>query len=192
MDRIQVKCVVMGDIKVGKTSLIMSYAYNMFQEEDIPLVFDFKTTITENDKPVDLVLWDTCGNADYNKLRPVSLPDTDVCLLCFSLDDPDSFTFVEEKVYPDIKRLCPNTLTLLVGTKKDLIKIDQNDQEIKKKDTDRYAHGINLAEQIQAVKYMECSAKTGEGIKSVLQEAIKCVFNKTKKIKEKKSNCYVL
>ncbi|XP_063443754.1 ras-related C3 botulinum toxin substrate 1-like isoform X2 [Mytilus trossulus] len=177
---------------VGKTSLIMSYAYNMFQEEDIPLVFDFKTTITENDKPVDLVLWDTCGNADYNKLRPVSLPDTDVCLLCFSLDDPDSFTFVEEKVYPDIKRLCPNTLTLLVGTKKDLIKIDQNDQEIKKKDTDRYAHGINLAEQIQAVKYMECSAKTGEGIKSVLQEAIKCVFNKTKKIKEKKSNCYVL
>ncbi|XP_063443755.1 rho-related protein racA-like isoform X3 [Mytilus trossulus] len=98
MDRIQVKCVVMGDIKVGKTSLIMSYAYNMFQEEDIPLVFDFKTTITENDKPVDLVLWDTCGNADYNKLRPVSLPDTDVCLLCFSLDDPDSFTFVEEKV----------------------------------------------------------------------------------------------
>ncbi|CAG2220090.1 unnamed protein product [Mytilus edulis] len=159
---------------VGKTSLIMSYAYNMFQEEDIPLVFDFKTTVTENDKSVDLVLWDTCGNAEYNKLRPVSLPDT----CC-----------------PDIKRLCPNALTLLVGTKKDLINPCQNDQEIREKDTgDLYAYetGINLAERIQAVKYIECSAKTGEGIKLVLQEAIKCVFNKTKQLTEKKSTCNVL
>ncbi|XP_071131327.1 ras-related protein ced-10-like isoform X2 [Mytilus edulis] len=180
---------------VGKTSLIMSYAYNMFQEEDIPLVFDFKTTVTENDKSVDLVLWDTCGNAEYNKLRPVSLPDTDVCLICFPLDNPDSFAFIEEKCCPDIKRICPNALTLLVGTKKDLINPCQNDQEIREKDTsDLYAYetGINLAERIQAVKYIECSAKTGEGIKLVLQEAIKCVFNKTKQLTEKKSTCNVL
>ncbi|XP_076075856.1 ras-related protein Rac2-like isoform X1 [Mytilus galloprovincialis] len=195
MDRIQIKCVVMGDIKVGKTSLIMSYAYNMFQEEDIPLVFDFKTTVTENDKPVDLVLWDTCGNANYNKLRPVSLPDTDVFLLCFSLDDPDSFAFIEENCFPDIKRLCPNALILLVGTKKDLIDVCQNEQETRKKDTGNsyaYEHGINLAERIQAVKYIECSSKTGEGIKSVLQEAIKCIFNKTKRFKENISTCNVL
>ncbi|CAC5373609.1 RAC1 [Mytilus coruscus] len=195
MDRIQVKCVVMGDIKVGKTSLIMTYAYNIFQEEDIPLVFDFKTTVTANDKAVDLVLWDTCGSEDYNKLRPLSLPDTDVFFVCFSLNDPDSFDFIEQKCYPDIKLLCPNALTLLVGTKKDLINIGQNEQETREKDTSNlyaYKQGINLAERIQAVKYIECSAKTGEGIQSVLEEAIKCVFDKTKRFKKNNSKCNLL
>lgn len=105
------------------------------------------------------------------------------------------FNFSLFQCCPDIKRICPNALTLLVGTKKDLINPYQNDQEIREKDTsDLYAYetGINLAERIQAVKYIECSAKTGEGIKLVLQEAIKCVFNKTKQLTEKKSTCNVL
>lgn len=39
---------------------------------------------------MELALWDTAGQEDYDRLRPLSYPDTDVILMCFSVDSPDS------------------------------------------------------------------------------------------------------
>lgn len=39
---------------------------------------------------MELALWDTAGQEDYDRLRPLSYPDTDVILMCFSIDSPDS------------------------------------------------------------------------------------------------------
>lgn len=41
-------------------------------------------------RQVELALWDTAGQEDYDRLRPLSYPDTDVILMCFSIDSPDS------------------------------------------------------------------------------------------------------
>lgn len=45
-----------------------------------------------------LALWDTAGQEEYDRLRPISYPDTKVILICFSIDDPDSLNSVREKV----------------------------------------------------------------------------------------------
>jgi Ras family protein A len=57
---------------------------------------------------VELALWDTAGQEDYDRLRPLSYPDTDVILMCFSIDSPDSLENIPEKWTPEVKHFCPN------------------------------------------------------------------------------------
>ena len=49
-------------------------------------------------KHVELALWDTAGQEDYDRLRPLSYPDSHVILICFAVDSPDSLDNVQEKV----------------------------------------------------------------------------------------------
>jgi Ras family protein A len=50
-------------------------------------------------KHVELALWDTAGQEDYDRLRPLSYPDSHVILICFAVDSPDSLDNVQEKVF---------------------------------------------------------------------------------------------
>lgn len=49
---------------------------------------------------MELALWDTAGQEDYDRLRPLSYPDSHVILICFAVDSPDSLDNVQEKVGP--------------------------------------------------------------------------------------------
>ena len=69
---------------------------------------------------VELALWDTAGQEDYDRLRPLSYPDTHVILMCFSIDSPDSLENIPEKWTPEVRHFCPNVPIILVGNKKDL------------------------------------------------------------------------
>lgn len=54
------------------------------------------------DDPYTLGLFDTAGQEDYDRLRPLSYPQTDVFLVCFSVTSPASFENVKEKWFPEV------------------------------------------------------------------------------------------
>ncbi|VDP55227.1 unnamed protein product [Schistosoma margrebowiei] len=92
------KLVIVGDGACGKTCLLIVFSKDQFPEVYVPTVFENYVADIE----VELALWDTAGQEDYDRLRPLSYPDTDVVLLCYSIDSPDSFANIEEKWLPEV------------------------------------------------------------------------------------------
>uniref|UniRef100_A0A3Q4AHS6 Uncharacterized protein n=1 Tax=Mola mola TaxID=94237 RepID=A0A3Q4AHS6_MOLML len=91
MADIRKKLVVVGDGACGKTCLLILFSKDKFLEVYVPTVFEtYVADIEVDNKQVQLALWDTAGQEDYDRLRPLSYPDTDVILMCFSVDSPDS------------------------------------------------------------------------------------------------------
>ncbi|XP_059943828.1 rho-related GTP-binding protein RhoG-like isoform X2 [Mesoplodon densirostris] len=184
-----IKCVVVGDGAVGKTCLLISYTTNAFPEEYIPTVFDNYSAQTSVDgQIVSLNLWDTAGQEEYDRLRTLSYPQTNIFVICFSIGNPSSYANVRHKWYPEVSHHCPNVPVLLVGTKRDL----RSDIETVKKLKEQSLvpttpqQGTSLAKQVGAVKYLECSALMQDGVHEVFSEAVRAVLYPATKKNSKK------
>lgn len=115
------KIVIVGDGACGKTSLLFVFTLGEFPTEYHPTVFEnYVTDCRVDGKAVQLALWDTAGQEEYERLRPLSYANSHVILIGFAIDVPDSLDNARTKWVEEVTKYCPNTPYLLIGLKKDL------------------------------------------------------------------------
>lgn len=171
----KLKCVLVGDGSVGKTSLVVSYTTNGYPTEYVPTAFDnYNVVVNVDNQPIRLQLCDTAGQDDFDSLRPLCYPQTDVFLVCFSVVSPTSFHNVREKWLPELRQHNPRAPMVLVGTQSDLrtdVKVLIELAQYREQPVSEVA-ARRLAHQIGAVAYVESSALTQRNLKEVFDQAI--------------------
>ncbi|MFH4976106.1 hypothetical protein AB6A40_002815 [Gnathostoma spinigerum] len=204
MPTIRKKLVVVGDGACGKTSLLIAYTRDQFLDVYVPTLFDAYVEDMEVDGEkvqflwstklacylLELVLWDTAGQEDYDHLRLLSYSKTDVILMCFSIDSPYSLADIPEKWSPEVHQYCPNVPIILVGNKKDLRDDLGNPTSFIdiKREFVTVEQAQTVAIGIGARAYLECSAKTREGVHKVFEKAAREALLHRNKEKKK---CFI-
>ncbi|MHA1237976.1 MAG: Rab family GTPase [Candidatus Odinarchaeia archaeon] len=148
------KLVVLGDIQVGKTSLIFRYTDRRFLGEYKPTIgIDFSAKLVSLGKlNVDLVIWDLGGDEKYKILRRHYLDGARGCLLVYDISNKASFEHIETW-FNDVRTYCGEIPCILIGNK-----VDLEDKRVVPT-----SEGEKLAEKL-GLKFMESSAKTGSNV----------------------------
>ena len=183
MEEVEVILGCTGTWGVGKTSLLMTYATSKFKELYPGTHYDYRRLDKIFDgKHISFYARDTPGEEDYYRIREFLYCDTniDVFLLCFDLTRPHSYERILNLLWPEINRLCPNTPLILVGMKADLLEDERTLIRLREEGDAPLSHedGLRLSKEINAVKYMECSSLTQEGLEEVFQEAYNASLKK--------------
>lgn len=184
-----IKMVAVGDGMVGKTCMLMSYTTDSFPTGYVPTIFDnYQAMIMHRNKPMSVCFWDTAGQEDYDRLRPLSYPNTDVFLVCYSITSQTSFNNIKERWLPELQHCCPGASVIVVGTKSDV----RMDSALVEKLERRGQKLVNFEEAkakmigAGARAVIECSAKTQDNLREVIAKAIDVVLED--RVKKNKLN----
>jgi len=160
--------VIIGDGACGKTSLLCSFALGEFPKEYQPTIFEnYVAEIRLDGKAVQLALWDTAGQEEYEGLRPLSYSKSHVILIAFAIDTPDSLENVTVKWIEEVRSICGPTIPIiLVGCKSDLRPSPEHPDYL---NFVSRAQAERVAQDIGARDYKECSALRVQGVDDVFE-----------------------
>lgn len=183
------KVVVVGDGACGKTCLLEMFKHNKFPKEYVPTVVDnfIKVVKYDANKAVSLALWDTAGQEDYDTIRPLSYQETDLVILCYTIENKKNLDNISTKWLMEIKNYCPDAPYFLVGLKCD-IRYDNDRSEEAKALFVTPSEGQQLADKIHAKAFVECSARTGENVDLVFIEAARFIDG-VKEAQKQRESC---
>ncbi|XP_049941534.1 cell division control protein 42 homolog [Schistocerca serialis cubense] len=177
----RIKCVLVGDGAVGKTSLVVSYSTNGFPSEYVPTAFDnYNVLVRVDGRPYSVQLCDTAGQDALDPLRALCYPDADVFLVVFSVVAPATLRSVERRWAPEVRRHCPDAPLVLVGAQADrrrdarlLATLAAAGQA-----PVSAARAAQAARTIGAASYVETSALTQRDLKEAFDQAIVCALRR--------------
>jgi Ras-related C3 botulinum toxin substrate 1 len=194
----RLKVVVIGDDRHPdhpKTRFLLTYRDHADPGEYLATVFDnIKTRIMVDDRQVELQLWDTSGQEDHKKLRPLSYPQTDVFIATFSVVSPTSLGNIETTWIPELREHCPRTPVILVGLESELRdEVAANPDEWKSKGMEAVpsSKGEEMKTRIGALGYLECSTKTMVNIDETFEMAARACLPASESVSHEGGCCEV-
>ncbi|ORY71913.1 small GTPase superfamily, partial [Pseudomassariella vexata] len=174
----RLRFVFVGDSACGKSSMLLRFYRDTFTQAWLPTQYElFNKTVDVDGQDFDLELWDTSGNIELNQLSLLSYLAWDGVFLCFSVNSDKKFTNAQTKWINSIRMHCPGAPVFLLGLKKDT-RVGSGmwaplfptwETRIGASEGSMAAHAMGT------VKYMECSAKTGEGVDRIFEEGVRIV-----------------
>jgi len=164
------KLLIIGDSNVGKSSILLRFTEDDF-EEDHPCTIgvDFKVKyINWNDnKKINLTIWDTAGQEKFRSLTSSYYRGTQGIILVFDVTDRPSFQHLDNWLKEiELYSTNENVVKLLVGNK-----IDKESQRKVRKE-----EGLEFARS-KGMMYLECSAKTRIGIQQAFEELVQKILD---------------
>ncbi|KAM0473590.1 hypothetical protein ACHAPX_007995 [Trichoderma viride] len=197
---VQRKLVLLGDGASGKTSLLNVFTRGYFPTVYEPTVFEnYVHDIYVDNVHIELSLWDTAGQEEFDRLRSLSYDDTDLIVLCYSVDSKDSLENVESKWVGEIADNCPGVKLVLIALKCDLRQMGEDEPEEadaaaaadgsaqrEKPPTISYDEGLEVAKRIGASRYLECSAMKNRGVNEAFTEAARVALSVKKEREDNK------
>ncbi|KAJ7548155.1 hypothetical protein O6H91_07G000300 [Diphasiastrum complanatum] len=173
MRTVPIKVVLLGDGRVGKTSLVLRYVNATFSEQQTPTIQASYLTkrLNFNGAMVTLAIWDTAGQERFHALGPIYYRDADAALLVYDITDKDSFDRVKSWV-KELRKMAPKDIILAIAGNK----CDMNSQ-VDLKDSERYAASIGSS-------HFNTSAKSNIGIEETFLDIARRVLEQKKALAE--------
>ena len=165
--QIVLKLLLLGDSSVGKTSILLKYISNKFDESSISTVgVDYMDKIIDYNKfKITLQIWDTSGEEKFRSITKNFYRNADGLLVVFDLTKKESYDHIRIWIN-EAKENNDKLKTILIGNKLDL--------------KDERIVAIDVAKQFAEknnLKYIETSAKDGTNINESFQAIIDLLFD---------------
>ena len=158
------KIVVMGDMSVGKTSILTRYikgSFDQFNESTIGAAFMSKKAKSKNGQEINLEVWDTAGQERYDSLLPMYYRGANVILLVYNLNSPISFKNLKTRWMKTTENHTLNPpLVFTIGNKSDLEK-RVSDEEIQE-----------LIDNEGILENYKVSARDNKGLDDMFQDIV--------------------
>ena len=198
MSNIPIKLNIVGDVGVGKTSLLRTFTTNIFTDCEYTgsMYENFSAVVSLDQKNYELALGDTAGQDEFDRIRPLSYPQTDIFLVSFSIMCNNSFENVELKWLPEVRCHCPTAAILLVGTKCDLRNNTKIIQFLAAENQTPISStkALDIVQKEKLSGYIECSSLEMQNIKLVFETAIRSVLDKSNEAsnQSKRNKCSIM
>lgn len=164
-----IKCVLLGNSNVGKSSLVHSYIQKKFLNSTLLSSGQYLTkATTTNGSKVELLICDLLGSKDSERSNSLHYHDADVFVICFSVETPKDVCDIRQRWLPVVQKYGSHSVPIiLVATKLDLY-------DFPRPGTITTEQGQKLAKDIGALEYVICSARIGAGVTTVFDTAATC------------------
>ncbi|KAI0525449.1 P-loop containing nucleoside triphosphate hydrolase protein [Xylaria bambusicola] len=187
IDRPKMRFVFVGDAACGKSSVLLRFYRDTFTQHYSPTHYElFHKVVAVDEQDTDIELWDTAGDIALEQLARLSYLAWDAVFLCFSVNSVRSFNNARTQWITQIRRYTRGAPLIFVGTKTDqrvgasLWAPLYPNLETRITATE----GAMTATAIGATRYVECSAKTGQGIVGVFEEGVRAVYDRREALGE--------
>jgi len=158
-----IKCVLLGETAVGKTSFINRFVNDTFTKEFVPTMvgcYSSKDIYYEKAKrKIKYEIWDTAGQEKYRSINKIFYQDTSIAILVFDITRKDSYQALKDYWYPEVKDNSPKDVIIAIAANKsDLYEYE----EVSNTEVEEFAKEINAI-------YKQTSALNGTGIKDLFE-----------------------
>ncbi|XP_077213805.1 RAB GTPASE HOMOLOG B18 [Tasmannia lanceolata] len=158
------KLLLIGDSGVGKSSLLLSFTSDSFEDLSPTIGVDFKVKIvTIGDKKLKLAIWDTAGQERFRTLTSSYYRGAQGVIMVYDVTRRETFTNLSDIWAKEVDLYSTNQdcIKMLVGNKVD----KENERVVTKKE------GIDFARQCGCL-FLECSAKTRVNVEQCFEELV--------------------